>query len=141
MIGTLLAELMTLSVIIFAAVAWIKQLGVRGKALTLAAFVFGLGLGIAYRFAMAPMLTFTDWFWAVCFGLLAGFMATGAYKGAESASGKAQLNYASATLEGFDFDDQLQEDRRAVRIDMDYLYRTHPEDDATPSPTPPTDAG
>jgi hypothetical protein len=89
----LIAELMALSVIIFAAVAWIKQTGIRGRALTFAAFAFGLVLGIAYRFALAPMLTFADWFWAVCFGLMAGFLATGAYKGAESASGKVLMEY------------------------------------------------
>jgi hypothetical protein len=87
----LIAELMALSVIIFAAVAWLKQTGIRGQALTFAAFAFGLVLGIAYRFALAPMVTFADWFWAVCFGLMAGFLATGAYKGAESASGKTML--------------------------------------------------
>jgi hypothetical protein len=125
MIGTLLAELMTLSVIIFAAVAWIKQTGICGRALTFAAFAFGLVLGIAYRYAASPMLTFADWFWAVVFGLMAGFLATGAYKGAESASGKAQLTYTELTgyagemLEDYDF--------------------TQP-DDEDPSPTPPTDA-
>jgi hypothetical protein len=93
MIGTLLAELMTLSVIIFAAVAWIKQTGIRGRALTFAAFAFGLLLGLTYRWAVAPMLTFADWFWAVVFGLMAGFLATGAYKGAESASGKTMMDY------------------------------------------------
>jgi hypothetical protein len=112
MIGTLLAELMTLSVIIFAAVAWIKQLGVRGKSLTLAAFAFGLLLGLTYRWAMAPMVTFADWFWAICFGLMAGFLATGAYKGAESATGKELI---AAPFEYLDEDGHVTGTGRTVK--------------------------
>lgn len=87
MIERLLGELVGLAVIVFAGVAWLKQLGVKGNALTLSAFVFGLVLGIAYRYAMAPMVDFAGWFWAVVFGLMAGFMATGAYKGGQAIAG------------------------------------------------------
>jgi len=80
-------ELLVLSVIIFAAVAWLKQLGLAGKVLTISAFAFGLLLGVSFRYAMAPMVTFADWFWAVFFGLLAGFLATGAYKGGQAITG------------------------------------------------------
>ena len=76
--------------IIFAAVAYLKQLGVAGKMLTLAAFIFGLVLGVAYRYAMAPMVDFASWFWAVVFGLMAGFLATGAYKGGQDMTGNGQ---------------------------------------------------
>jgi hypothetical protein len=85
------AEVVGLSGFIFAAVAWIKQFGVKGKALTGAAFAFGLVFGVSYRYALAPMVTFSDWFWAITFGFAAGFLATGAYKGMENASGKARV--------------------------------------------------
>ena len=87
MLANMLIELVGLSVIIFAAVAWLKQLGAEGKVLTLAAFVFGLVLGVAYRYAVVPMTDFTSWFWAVIFGLMSGFLATGAYKGGQAIAG------------------------------------------------------
>jgi len=87
MINNYLSELLGLAVVIFAAVAWLKQLGAQGKALTISAFVFGLLLGVSYRFAMSPLVTFADWFWAFVFGLMAGFMATGAYKAGQSIAG------------------------------------------------------
>jgi hypothetical protein len=72
--------------VIFAAVAYLKQWGVKGKWLTGSAFGIGLVLALVVRYAMAPMTTFADWVWAVVFGLMAGFLATGAYKGAQSAT-------------------------------------------------------
>jgi ammonia channel protein AmtB len=84
----LLVEVVGLSAFVFAAVAQIKQLGVTGKKLTIAGFLFGLVFGLAYRYAAAPMTDFVSWFWAVTFGLATGFLATGAYKGIESATGK-----------------------------------------------------
>jgi hypothetical protein len=90
MIATMLTELVGLAVVIFAAVAWMKQLGAEGKVLTLSAFVFGVVLGVCYRYAMQPMVTFADWFFAVLFGLMAGFLATGAYKGGEALAVKAR---------------------------------------------------
>jgi len=82
----ILSEVLLLSVVVFAATAWLKQLGARGQTLTIAAFVFGVIFGMTYRYAMAPFTTFTDWFWAATLGLMSGFLATGAYKGAESAT-------------------------------------------------------
>lgn len=79
-----LAELLTLAVIVFAAVEQIKKFGASGNALTISAFVFGLLLGVGYRYAISPMGDFASWFWAIVFGLMAGFMATGAYDGARS---------------------------------------------------------
>ena len=87
MLANMLIELVGLAVVIFAAVAWMKQLGAEGKTLTLLAFVFGLVFGVAYRYAMQPMTDFASWFWAVVFGLMAGFLATGAYKGGQSIAG------------------------------------------------------
>jgi ammonia channel protein AmtB len=79
-IEKLISELPILSAVIVALVAWIKQMGVTGRWLTASAFAVGLLLGLAYRYAVQPMATFADWFWAVVFGLLAGAIATGAYK-------------------------------------------------------------
>ena len=87
MVANMLTELVGLAVVIFAAVAWLKQMGVEGQRLTAAAFLFGLLFGIAYRYAMSPMTDFASWFWATIFGLMAGFLATGAYKGAQSVAG------------------------------------------------------
>ena len=87
-IEKMLPELIMLSVVIFAVVAWFKQLGAAGKTLTLIAFIFGLGLGVCYRYAVSPMADFASWFWAVIFGLLAGAIATGAYKAGQSITGQ-----------------------------------------------------
>ena len=89
-LSTLLTEVIGLSVVVFAAVAWCKQLGLVGQALTWAAFAIGLVIGLAYRYAAAPMTDFASWFWAVLFGLMCGFLATGAYKGGESLINKTK---------------------------------------------------
>ena len=90
-IANILGAVSILAVVIFAAVAWLKQLGLRGRRLTVAAFVVGLVIAVGVSYALTPMQTFADWFFAVLFGLMAGFLATGAYKGVENASGKAQI--------------------------------------------------
>ena len=90
MLTNILAEVVGLSVIIFAAVAQLKQWGLTGNALTGSAFGFGLAFGVLYKYATATPTDFAGWFWACVFGLVAGFIATGAYKGIESASGKNQ---------------------------------------------------
>ncbi|PKO03056.1 MAG: hypothetical protein CVU43_04555 [Chloroflexi bacterium HGW-Chloroflexi-5] len=56
-----------------------NKLGVEGKWLTIACLVFGLALGVGYRYAITPLTTFTAWFLALLFGLLCGFMAVGVY--------------------------------------------------------------
>lgn len=84
----MLPELIGLSVVIFAVVAWLKQLGIKGQGLTITAFIFGLALGVCYRYAVSPMADFASWFWAVIFGLLAGAIATGAYKAGQSITGQ-----------------------------------------------------
>ena len=95
MLVKLIAEVGGLSVFIFAAVAWLKQLGVEGKWLTVSAFAFGVVFGLFYRYADAPMTDFASWFWAVAFGLLCGFLATGAYKGAEGLALKSKRDEPS----------------------------------------------
>lgn len=88
MIEKMLPELLMLSGVIFAAVAYLKKLGVQGNWLTVSAFGFGLVLGVAYRYAISPMTDFAGWFWAVIFGLLAGFIATGAYDAGKFITGQ-----------------------------------------------------
>ena len=56
-----------------------NKLGVEGKWLTIACLLFGLALGVGYRYAIMPLTTFTAWFLALLFGLLCGFMAVGVY--------------------------------------------------------------
>ena len=91
-----LAELAILSAFIIAAVGWLKSLGVQGNALTISAFAFGLVLGVGYRYATAPMTDFASWFFAILFGLLAGFFATGAYKTGEALALKGNSQFTPA---------------------------------------------
>ena len=90
MLKDLLLELPVLSGVIFALVAWLKQLGVQGNYLTASAFGIGLVIGLCYRYAVMPMTDFSSWFFAVLFGLMAGAVATGAYKGGEELAKKAK---------------------------------------------------
>lgn len=85
---TLFAEVVGLSSFIFAGVAQLKQFGVAGKALTFSAYGFGLVFGGAYRFFVYSPSTPLEWFWLVAFSMVGGFIATGVYKGLESATGK-----------------------------------------------------
>lgn len=87
----LFAELGGLAIFIFAAVAYLKQWGISGNALTGSGFLVGLVVGLGYRYAVLPMTDFASWFWAIMFGLMAGFLATGAYKGASDVVAKAQV--------------------------------------------------
>ncbi len=84
----LFAEVVGLSTFIFAAVAQLKQFEIKGKALTASAYIIGLLVGGAYRYFMYTPTAPADWFWLVMFGAAGGFIATGVYKGAESATGK-----------------------------------------------------
>lgn len=84
----LFAEVGGLSTFIFAATAQVKQFGVGGKALTSVAFAIGIVFGGAYRYFVYNPVSPLDYFWLVTFGLVGGFIATGAYNGAKSAAGK-----------------------------------------------------
>lgn len=94
----LVKDLPLLSGVIYALVEWIKKLGVTGNWLTVSAFASGLVIGIGYRYAVLPMITFADWFWAVMFGLLAGGIATGVYKAQEGMAVKTGATIAAATI-------------------------------------------
>jgi hypothetical protein len=56
-----------------------NKLNVEGIWLTISCLLFGLAIGVGYRYAITPLTTFTDWFLAALFGLLCGLMATGVY--------------------------------------------------------------
>jgi hypothetical protein len=100
-LADLVMEVGGLAVFLFAFTAWLKQLGVAGTMLTISAFLFGLIFGVTMRYAQAPLVTFADWFWALAFGLLAGFLATGAYKGAESVAKTDKMITATGSIEHF----------------------------------------
>lgn len=87
----LFIEVGGLSTFIFAATAQVRQFGLTGQKLTVAALVIGLVFGGCYRFFIYHPVSPEDWFWLVSYGLGSGFLATGAYKGAETVSGKKQL--------------------------------------------------
>ena len=85
-LATFTAELLALSAFIFALVAFLKKCGVQGNNLTYSAFGGAFLLGMGYRYSAVPLVTFADWFWAVVFSALAGFVATQTYDGIRSAA-------------------------------------------------------
>lgn len=90
MIANILGAVAIIAVIVFAAVAYLKQWGVAGKALTGSGFAAGLLIAFAARFMILPPTSLQDWIATAFMGLMAGFLATGAYKGVESATGKTE---------------------------------------------------
>ena len=92
-----------ISGIIFASVAYLKQWGVQGKWLTGSAFVLGAVIALFIRYAMLPAQSFRDWVFTVLFGLVAGWFATGAYKGVEGIAQRAVMKATeAATLAAVD---------------------------------------
>lgn len=88
----LFTEVLGLSAFIFATVAQLKKFGLRGQWLTFSAFAAGLVFGGCYRYFMYNPQTPLEWFWVVLFGLGSAYVATGAYDGLASASGKQKLD-------------------------------------------------
>jgi hypothetical protein len=72
--------------VVFGLVAWVKSMGLGGKALTATSFVIGIVLGILYMYSLAPLVTFSQWFGGGTFGLGLGIVASGVYKGIENAT-------------------------------------------------------
>ena len=103
-VANILGGVSILAVIIFAAVAYLKQWGVRGKWLTGSAFLVGVVIALLVRYAMAPMVNFADWVWASVFGLMAGALATGAYKGAQQAVQPPEIEFYTGPDEEIDYD-------------------------------------
>jgi hypothetical protein len=100
MIVKLLEDLPVLSGVIFALVALLKDdFKVTGRWLTASSFLIGLILGVGYRYAVAPPVDFLGWFLAVVFGLMAGALACGAYKGIQSATGNAPASLPPQNIE------------------------------------------
>lgn len=60
-------------------VAWLKKAKVKGTWLTISSLLVGLLLGIAYKYAVSPLTTFSNWFWAIVFGVILGLIACGVY--------------------------------------------------------------
>lgn len=60
-------------------VAFLKKLGVKDIQLTVSAFALGLIIGVAYRYALTPLTSFSGWLFAVLYGSLLGLVATGVY--------------------------------------------------------------
>lgn len=89
LIANILGGVGILAVVIFAAVAYLKQWGVEGKWLTGSGFAVGLALAFGARFMVAPPVTLSDWLATAFMGLMAGFLATGAYKGADNIAEKS----------------------------------------------------
>lgn len=64
---------------------WVKAvLKLQGAAAFTAAMIVGLALGVAYSYATVPLVTFSDWFTAVTFGILLGLGASGLFNAATS---------------------------------------------------------
>lgn len=99
LIANILGAVAILAVVIFAVVAWLKQMGLRDKPLTIAAFVVGFALAMIIRYALVPASTFADWVWTALFGLMSALLATGAYKGVESATGAAVVKKQAPLIE------------------------------------------
>lgn len=85
--------------VIFGFTAWIKSLGVRGKALTAASFTIGILAGVLYQYSLMPMVGFAAWFGAVIYGLALGIVASGVYKGIESATQPKPVEVQSFTVD------------------------------------------
>lgn len=97
--ANILGGVSILGVVVFAIVAYLKQWGVAGKWLTGSAFAVGIIVAVAVRLAMLPAYTFADWVWTVLFGLMAGLLATGAYKGVENATGADVIKKQAPLIE------------------------------------------
>lgn len=68
----------------FGLVAWVKQLGLSGKWLTVASMLIGLILGGGYQvFVNGLPVNYAGWFVIVIYGLGLGVVASGVYKSAE----------------------------------------------------------
>jgi len=71
-------------VVILALVEWFKKINVPTVALPYVSMFIGLLFGIGYQWSLAPLITFTDWFNAVFFGIAYGLIASGLYDVAKS---------------------------------------------------------
>ena len=76
---------MPLVLVLIALVEWLKKIGLKGEpAINAVAMALGLVFGIGYKFSVAPLITFADWFVAAIFGIVLGLSSIGLYKTGES---------------------------------------------------------
>ena len=76
--------------VVFGLVAWVKQLGLSGKWLTVTSLLIGLVLGVGYQLATVGIpAAFAGWFAVIVYGLGLGIVASGVYKAAEYIKAKA----------------------------------------------------
>ncbi len=66
-----------LVLVVWGLVAFVKSLGVAGRALQIVGLLIGLVLGVAYQVAQAVSVDFAGWFTALIFGLALGLVANG----------------------------------------------------------------
>lgn len=78
-LATDLAAAGPIIVIVTGLVSLIKGAGVKGVWLTVSSLLLGALWGIAYKYALAPLTTFSGWFWAIGFGVILGLIACGVY--------------------------------------------------------------
>jgi hypothetical protein len=84
-LDTLLVGSIPLIIVIFGLVEFIKSLGLKGNALTIASLLIGVALGLGYHIAQSGVpAAFSGWFTAVIFGLAIGLVASGFYKFADA---------------------------------------------------------
>lgn len=74
-----------LVVLVISLVEWVKRFGIEGKALNAVSMAIGAGIGVAYWYAQAPLVSFADWFGAIVYGLALGLVASGIYDAVRSA--------------------------------------------------------
>ncbi len=66
-----------LVLVVWGLVAFIKSLGIAGRALQIVGLLLGLALGVAYQVAQTLPTDFAGWFTALIFGVALGLTACG----------------------------------------------------------------
>lgn len=74
-----------LILVVLGLVEWSKRLGVEGKQLQILSMLVGITLGILYQYSVFSLITFSDWFGAIVYGLVLGLSASGIYDAVRSA--------------------------------------------------------
>lgn len=77
--------------LVISLVEWIKRFGVSGVWLNVTSMLVGVVIGIAYWATQNELVTFSDWFGAIIYGLFLGLIASGLYDAAKSVFDREQL--------------------------------------------------
>lgn len=75
-----------LILVVIGAVEFFKQLGARGRLLTILSMVVGLVFGILYQLSIEMPVSFAGWFGAVVYGVALGLAACKIYDAGKSAA-------------------------------------------------------